>query len=169
MDSTSFQHIATALRPRLLSLCQRFFSRQEVACEAEDAVQETLLRLWLMRDRLGEYRSPESLATMIAKNVCIDMWRLSRAHHDSLDETLSVPACEQADHSAIANDVQRMISQAMLRLPATQRRMLVMRGEGMTMTEIAAACAVTPASAKTMICNARRLLMLLLKIRRDKR
>lgn len=169
MDTTAFQQIAAEVRPRLLSLCRRFFDRQEMACDAEDAVQETLLRLWQMRDRLGDYRSPEALATLIAKNVCIDMWRLSRSRHDALSETLCVAASEQADHPAIAHDTARVLAQAMLRLPATQRRMLEMRAEGMTMAEIAAACAVAPASAKSMICSARRLLMLVLKIRRDKR
>ena len=48
----------------------------------------------------------------------------------------------------------------------TERRMLVMRGDGMTLKEIAAACGTTPASAKTMICSARKQLMTLLSIRR---
>ena len=68
-----FQHIAIAIRPRLISLCRSFFDRQELACDAEDAVQETLLRLWQMRDRLYDYQHPEKLAMRIAKNVCIDM------------------------------------------------------------------------------------------------
>ena len=73
METLDFLHIIKDTRPRLLTLCQSFFDRQEMAYDAEDAVQETYLRLWQMRARIGEYRNPEALATMIAKNICIDI------------------------------------------------------------------------------------------------
>jgi DNA-directed RNA polymerase specialized sigma24 family protein len=47
--------------------------------------------------------------------------------------------------------------------------MLLMRSEGMSMAEIAGACGATEASAKTMICNARKKMMELLNIRRNKK
>ena len=58
MEQQDFQHIVSSLRPRLLKLCAQFFDSQELAYEAEDAVQETLLRLWQQRDKIGW--SPES-------------------------------------------------------------------------------------------------------------
>lgn len=42
MEQQEFQHIAATLRPRLLKLCTHFFDSQELACEAEDAVQVTM-------------------------------------------------------------------------------------------------------------------------------
>ena len=42
MEQQEFQHIAAALRPRLLKLCTHFFDSQELAYEAEDAVQVTM-------------------------------------------------------------------------------------------------------------------------------
>ena len=69
METQDFLNIVKDTRSRLLTLCQSFFDRHEMAYDAEDAVQETYLRLWQMRMRIGEYRNPEALATMIAKNV----------------------------------------------------------------------------------------------------
>ena len=164
-----FQHIVMAIRPRLLSLCRSFFDRQELAYDAEDVVQETLLRLWQMRDRLDDYQRPEALAIKIAKNVCIDMLKQAGTQHDTLDDTFCALASTQSDHQAIAHDAERIVGNAMAKLPSTERRMLTMRSEGMTMKEIAAACGATPASVKMMICTARKQLMKTLNMRRKRK
>ena len=148
-----------------------------MACDAEDAVQETLLRLWLLQAHqpsstpsLAEQqpRSHEALAVIIAKNVCIDILRRQQLHPTVLDEQLPIAGPSEADQQAIAHDAERLLQRALDRLPATQRRMLLMRSEGMSMTEIAAACGATPTSTKTMVCAARRRMLELLKIRRNK-
>ncbi len=161
-----FIQLATAIRPRLISLCRSFFDRQELACDAEDAVQETLLRLWLMHERLRMYHNPETLAIKIAKNVCIDILKKACSQHEPLEDGIVVFAPLQTDHQAILHDTERIIGLAMKKLSGTQCRMLVMRSEGMTMEEIAAACDTTPASAKTMVCTARKQLMTTINIRR---
>ena len=73
-----------------MNLCRSFFDRQELAYDAEDAVQETLMRLWKMRDRIGDYQKPEALAMLIAKNVCIDILKLSKEQHEALNKTANV-------------------------------------------------------------------------------
>ena len=151
MESQDFQNIATSVRPKLMNLCRSFFDKQELAYDAEDAVQETLLRLWQMQDRLSDYQKPEALAMLIAKNVCIDILKLNKEQHEPLDET------------------ERRISNALAKLPRTQQRMLMMRAEGMSMVEIATTCNATPTSTKTMICAARKKMMELLKIGRNKK
>ena len=169
MLQQNFQHIAATLRPRLLKLCAQFFDSQELAYEAEDAVQETLLRLWQQRDKMDAHQKPEALAMIIAKNVCIDMMKRGGTWHDTLDESLFVEADNQTDQPLIEHEAAIRLSKAIGRLPNTQRRMLLMRSEGMSMEEIALACGATEASTKTMICAARKKLMELLKIRRNKK
>ena len=170
MEQQEFQHIAATLRPRLLKLCTHFFDSQELAYEAEDAVQETLLRLWQHREKMEIYQSPEALAMLIAKNVCIDIMRRGATWHDKLDECLLyVEADNHTDQTIIEHEAERRLFKALDRLPATQRRMLLMRSEGMTMAEIAAACNATTTSTKTMVCVARKKMMELLKIGRNKK
>ena len=166
METQDFLHIVKDTRPRLLTLCQSFFDRQEMAYDAEDAVQETYLRLWQMRARIGEYHNPEALATMIAKNICIDILKQHSARVVLLHETLYAIDDTQTDQLAIQHDVERLLKTAMRKLPNTKRKMLLMRSDGMSMEEIAAACGTTAASAKTMICAARKELVSILKIRR---
>lgn len=169
MESQDFQNITTSVRPRLMNLCRSFFDKQELAYDAEDAVQETLLRLWQMRDRISEYQKPEALALLIAKNVCIDILKLNKEQHMPLDETCNIIGNIQADQSIITHDTERIIRNALAKLPRTQQRMLMMRAEGMSMVEIATACNATPTSTKTMICAARKKMMELLKIGRNKK
>jgi len=169
MVSQDFQNIATYVRPKLMNLCRSFFDKQELAYDAEDAVQETLLRLWQMRDRISEYQKPEALALLIAKNVCIDILKLNKEQHMPLDETCNIIGNVQADHLMITHDTERIISNALAKLPRTQQRILMMRAEGMSMVEIAAACNATTTSTKTMICAARKKMMELLMIGRKKK
>ena len=144
MESQDFQNIATSVRPKLMNLCRSFFDKQELAYDAEDAVQETLLRLWQMQDRLSDYQKPEALAMLIAKNVCIDILKLNKEQHEPLDETCNIIGNVQADQSTITHDTERIISDALAKLPRTQQRMLMMRAEGMSMVEIATTCNATP-------------------------
>lgn len=169
MEQQDFQHIATSLRPQLLKLCAHFFDSQELAYEAEDAVQETILRLWQQREKIDDHQKPEALAMLIAKNVCIDILKRGGTLHNRLDEYLYVEAETHTDQTLIEHDVEKHLVNALDRLPTTQRRMLLMRSEGMSMAEIASACNTTTASTKTMICAARKKMMKLLKIRRNKK
>ncbi|MDO4163587.1 MAG: sigma-70 family RNA polymerase sigma factor [Bacteroides sp.] len=158
MNDVEFETIARALRPRLMALCRRFFSAVGGETEAEDIVQETMLRLWRMREQLGQY-DPEALAVKIAKNLCVDHYRRSRDMMATIDGTMNLPAAETADREVIAADTERWIEQAMRRLPAMQRRVLRMRSEGMDLDEIAAACGIARNSVKTFISAARRKLL----------
>ena len=122
MESQDFQNIATSVRPKLMNLCRSFFDKQELAYDAEDAVQETLLRLWQMQDRLSDYQKPEALAMLIAKNVCIDILKLNKEQHEPLDETSNIIGNVQADQSMITHDTEQIISNALAKLPRTQQR-----------------------------------------------
>lgn len=164
----SFQDLAKSVRPKLLALCRSFFNRQEIAYDENDAVQETFMHLWQMRDRLKDYEDPESLSILIAKNICIDMLKRADTNHEQINEENDVAEQTMTDQKAIMHDTKEMIGQALARIPNAQRRMLIMRSSGMSLTEIATACDTTVASVKTMISSARKRMMELLKIRRSK-
>ena len=74
------------MRPRLTAHCQRYLSAGTLAEEADDIVQETLVKLWKMREKLSEYQSIEALGMTIAKNLCIDHLRRNKAQTASLEQ-----------------------------------------------------------------------------------
>ncbi len=53
------------MRPALLRMAIRYLEDSD---EAEDAVQDALLKLWFLRDRLDQYRSVDALAIVITKH-----------------------------------------------------------------------------------------------------
>ena len=174
MEETEFAHIATAMRPKLAAHCQSLLSSSHVGEDAEDIVQETLVRLWKMRGKLDQYHSIEALGMTIAKNICIDRMRHDKHQQNRYDvESLEdMPSETQAqcastaktDAAIIGEDTQRQIDQALTKLPDTQRRMLLMRSEGMSLDEIAAVCGANKTSTKTMISAARRAMLRMIKL-----
>ena len=67
MDIDSFNAMASRLRPRLRTAARRWLSDAPRGCdEADDVVQDTLLRLWTLRDRLDGYDNPDAVA-MVTK------------------------------------------------------------------------------------------------------
>lgn len=171
MEEIEFEHIAAEMRPKLTAHCHRYIDASSLAIDADDIVQETLVRLWKMRDKLFQYQSIEALAMTIARNLSIDYLRRDHQRTESLDldaTSNSSPVNRTAstvasDQSLIGEDTQRQLEQALDKLPSTQRRMLMMRSEGMSLDGIAAICGANKASTKTMISAARRTLLKLMR------
>ena len=163
MNDTEFEHIATRLRPRLAATAMQTANALHLAeADVEDAVQESLVRLWRMGDRLDGYRSIESLGVTVVRNVCVDMARRQQLPTTSLDGphgTIAVAADSSADSSLTAESTRGAVDRLIERLPATQQRLLRMRGEGMTLDEIAAITGMPKTSVKTLIARARRALL----------
>lgn len=160
MEATEFEKIASQMRPKLTAHCQRYLEARPLAIDAEDIVQETLVRLWKMGDKLYQYQSIEALGMTIASHLCIDYIRKGKKE-ESIPITSESPA--SADQAIIGEDTQKRLNQAIAKLPSTQRRMLLMRSEGMSLDDIAAICGANKTSTKTMISAARRTLLKLMK------
>ena len=136
MERKEFESIASALRGRIVATALGI-TRSEA--EAEDVAQETLLKLWSMREKLDNYRSIESLAVVIARNRCIDLARrasqIQSLPADSLDisdTSLSPEHGKSMDESR--NETDHILSL----LPESQRIVLQMKHvDGLEVSEIA--------------------------------
>jgi RNA polymerase sigma-70 factor (ECF subfamily) len=158
MEKQIFEEIVNEIPPQLFELCERFLIKRKLTVEAEDAVQETLFKLWRMHDQLEAYKSVQALAVAIAKNVCIDILRRQHAQVVPLND-MDIVDRDEADQVAITKDTQTRIREALNQLPHTKRRMIEMRSEGMSLDEISNVCNTTKQSTKTMISSARRMLL----------
>ncbi|WP_310830804.1 sigma-70 family RNA polymerase sigma factor [Paenibacillus pedocola] len=75
------------LRSELTGYCYRMMGS---IAEAEDAVQDTMIRVWQNRDQIRQYSSRKAWVYRIATNVCLD--RLRSAKRRALPMDLSEPA-----------------------------------------------------------------------------
>src|ERR1700709_1522252 len=96
MDLKVFTQSVLPYQTRLFRLAKLFLRNRE---EAEDTVQEILLRLWNQRNQLEAYNSVEALAVQMTKNLCLDKLK-SHAHNtaDTDIETLNLRETSPTPH-----------------------------------------------------------------------
>lgn len=83
MSQERFKAEILPIRDKLFHIAQKILVEEE---DAEDAVQEVLLKLWHTRDSLDKYDSAAAFATTVTKNHCLDKLRVKK-QIDSLDDT----------------------------------------------------------------------------------
>ena len=83
MSQERFKAEILPIRDKLFNIAKNILVEEE---EAEDAVQEVLLKLWHTRDSLDKYDSVAAFATSVIKNHCLDRLKVKN-RQESLDET----------------------------------------------------------------------------------
>lgn len=149
MTEQEYNEQAAALRPQLLAMAKGYLGSDD----AEDAVQDTLLKLWTMR---SELRSPMlSLARVLTRNTCVD--RLRRAKDTvGMDSLKAVPAETDSSDGGLGGQVDRMMA-VIDTLTASQQVVLrLYHMEGMSTKEIAQLLGNGDAAVRQALSRARR-------------
>lgn len=91
MDLQAFKQRILPVQGRLFRLAQLFLHNRE---EAEDAMQDVLLRLWTNRQQLDSYHSVEALAVQMTKNLCLDRLKSPFRQRMTDDSSLEMTQAE---------------------------------------------------------------------------
>ncbi len=123
MDKTEFTTLVIPLKDRLFRLAKRILVSTD---EAEDAVQEVLLKLWHGRENIKSYKSPEAFAITMTKNYCLDRLKSKQA------STLKIVHSDYRTSENLERDVEAsegvaLVFKIMENLPEQQRIMLQLR------------------------------------------
>ena len=136
MTREDFNIIIKQTGRRLYGYAYRILENQQ---EAEDAVQETFLKLWKMKDKLDTYESIEALSTTITRNYCIDQIRRRKGtgpdpqSFEGSDIQLVPSPHELLERAESA----RIIGEIIDRLPIQQREIIRLRDiRGLSFEEI---------------------------------
>ena len=143
MTSEEFKLEAQAVRQQLVNQARRHLGDAD---EAEDVVQDALLRLWQMH---AELRTPMlPMAMIVTRNLAIDRLR-RRPHTEPLDPTA-------AAEEPTADERTERILAIIDRLPTMQQTILRLRHmEGMEMSDIAALTGSTEVAIRKALSRAR--------------
>ena len=154
MERKEFESRITRMRPQLLQLAIRYLNNGD---DAEDVVQDTLLKLWFLRDRLEDYRSVESLASVITRHLAISCIRSRRAGVVDIDELYDVKGDESTEMKIIREESLKEIFDAISALPDLQQSILRMKHvEGFEVEEIAAITGSNPRAVRVNLSRARK-------------
>lgn len=131
-----------------------FFRSMGLHAGADDAVQETFLRLYRYRDRYEPRASFRTFIYMIARQVSVDALRKGRRYEDMLERAAQEKATDEAP------DPQRGASLALaeellMTLPDAMREVVVMSlCQGMKYDEISEALDIPVGTVKSRMFNA---------------
>lgn len=125
--------------------------------EAEDIVQEVMIRLWTRRNRLQEYKSVEAFAMVITKNLCLDKLKLKSNKSEELTWRNELYTDKnpyvQMETSDSYNKIRELIDQ----LPEQQRMIIHLRDvEGYAYDEIAELTGLTENTIRVNLSRARK-------------
>lgn len=163
MTEKEFTDIATELRELALKKGRSYPLDND---EADDIAQDTMLRLWSLRQKVKTKAHARGLAVSIAAHGAIDRMRKRRTA--TLRPTGKEPIAPANPDTILQEKADdEWLTRELKKLPSTEYQVLHLRqAEQKTAEEIGAILGITPQSVATLLSRARRKLMEEIKKRR---
>lgn len=131
-----------------------FFILEDTA-DAEDAVQQTFLKLWEKREGLVDVREPKAYCIRMLKNLCMDRIR-ARQHLMFPDRLPEQEAPARQDDELDERERLDKVLEAVKALPDRQREVLLLRTvDGLSYEQIAQRTGLSQLSLRVMLSRAR--------------
>lgn len=154
MKEISFRNDILPLKDKLYRLALRITLD---SAEAEDIVQDTMIRVWNKRDEWAQFNSIEAFCLTVARNLAIDRSQKSEAQNIEL----TTETQEMSDGSTPERQLERSEQMDLVRklineLPEKQRTIIQLRDiEEKSYKEIANVMQLTEDQVKVTLFRAR--------------
>ncbi|WP_234736619.1 RNA polymerase sigma factor [Tellurirhabdus bombi] len=155
MDLQAFKQKVLPVQNRLFRLAKMFLRNRE---EAEDTLQEVLLRLWTKRQQLDDYQSVEALAVQMTRNLCLD--KLKSGANQTMNDDATIQSFQATGASPYeqleATDSAEVMRRLIDTLPETQKLILHLRDvEEYSFEEIQEVTGLTINNIRVILSRAR--------------
>ena len=148
MTTERYMDEVKAIRPMLFNVARGILGSDE---EAEDVVQDAMLRLWQLRDE--PIMNVRGFARVVVRNLCLSKVRRKR---ETVDIARADVANDDESESARNEQIDRMMK-LVDALPTMQQTVLRMRHmQEMTMADIANIIGTSEAAVRQSLSRARR-------------
>lgn len=154
MQEISFRDDILPLKDKLFRLALRItFDR----AEAEDVVQDTMIRVWNKREEWTQFGSIEAYCLTVAKNLAIDRSQKKEAQNVELTPEMEEESEISGPYDQLVNNERMSIIYRLINeLPEKQRLIMQLRDiEGESYKEIAKILNLTEEQVKVNLFRAR--------------
>ena len=124
--------------------------------EAEDIVQDVIIKMWKMREELDNVGNLEAYALRSARNLAIDRQQLKVNQTEDI-EGIEIEGNTSIEHDIVQRERLQTIHDMMLQLPEKQRTAMQLRDfEGRSYKEISDVMQISEDQVKINIFRARK-------------
>ncbi len=124
--------------------------------EAEDAVQEVFLKLWKVRDKINNYKSPEAFAITVTKNYCLDRLKSKQASNLKIVHS-NYKNSENIERTIEGNEGVELVTKIMETLPEKQKIIMQLRDiEQFEFAEISQMLEINETAIRVALSRARK-------------
>ncbi len=155
MKEISFKNDVLPLKDKIFRLALRITLNRE---EAEDIVQDTLIKVWNKRFEWQSINSLEAFALTICRNLSLDLKAKKESQNVTFDEAVHDRAdiAPPPDERMIRGEGTSLVMQLIDRLSEKQRTIITLRDvEGKTYKEIAEVMQIGESDVKVNLFRAR--------------
>ena len=154
MREISFRNDILPLKDKLYRLALRITLD---SAEAEDVVQDTMIRVWNKREEWPQFESIEAYCLTVARNLAIDRSQKMEAQNVELTpETHEMPDALTPYEQLAQDEQMKIIHRLVSELPEKQRTIMQLRDiEGRSYKEIADVLQITEEQVKVNLFRAR--------------
>lgn len=135
MEQKEFETLIRQIRPKLYAEALRLLTDGD---EAEDVTQETVLKLWTIRQQLEAYRSVEALAVVMVRRLALSRKRVATTIPLSNWQQTDTDSIDSPEDLLISREEDTKVIKMISTLPDAQQTVLRMKHiDGLETSEIA--------------------------------
>lgn len=156
MELNEFTDNARELQKDLLRQARHYFCNTQ---DAEDAAQETLIRLWVARERICDAVKMRNMGSVVCRNVSLNMLRKAQCT-TPIEEARAIAVHDSPQAQMEASEGLRLLHRSIHALSDKYRAILRMRNvENLSYADIARIMGTSESSVRGMVSKARKELM----------
>ena len=157
MDSKEFSQVVMPHSRRMFAVAFRFLQRPE---EAEDLLQDVMVKLWQIRDSLPPDKELLPFLLTVVRNLCLDRLRSRQIKDDTIEDvdiTLDYLQPLDIDDKVEEKDRLRHLLGLINQLPPDQQKVLRLRAiDDLSTDEIAKQLDISPENVRQLLSRARK-------------
>ncbi|MFM1807526.1 MAG: hypothetical protein RLZZ242_251 [Bacteroidota bacterium] len=157
MNQSDFEIILKDIEIRLYRVAKRILISHE---EAQDSVQEVVIKIWERKDLVSQAKSVEAYAMTMIKNHCLDRLRSKQAQFLRLEDHYAEPIDEVGEVLEVQNEVEdrlKLVESTVNTLPEKLRTIWQLRDvEGYSFEEIEDIMEMNATAVRVSLSRARK-------------